>query len=585
MIFEQRTVTAVFQDERLVDVRIEQAGKIRHMFGRGAQAQERALSDKAVACQGLIVFLGSGLGLAIQTVVESTDVPILIVDCEADILECTGVKQKIAQEERVVWLSSNEYDARAVAACIFDFASKQGVDSIHCLAHPAYFRLHTDFYKGLNALLEQYGSDVPSARASFGSDTPLPNEKSQLFDRLRRPRFTTWPPRVLLLTSKLFLMGEVVAAFDRLGVPYTYVDIGADVVDADEFVSLLLSHVDAFRPDFILTVNHLGVDREGILAELLRRLDIPLASWFVDNPELMLALYADPVPPNCAVFTWDADNVVMLKQMGFPLVEYLPLAVDEKRFHPGVQLPHNHPWRTRVSFVGNSMVTKTQLRLQRAALDPNLTAFAPTLAQLFCQHGSTSVRSFLESEYPQVAEQCHALGDAERCLAFETYIAWEATRLYRRQCIEQLLPFQPLIIGDPGWLETFEGQGTSWHWHKEVSYYDELPLLYPHAAINFNATSMQMKGAVNQRVFDVPAAQAFLITDHRRQLEDLFEPGREVVVYHTPEEIPELVKYYLDHPTERRHRAEAGHQRVLAEHTYTKRLTTLLRVMRAGFGL
>ncbi|WP_156921774.1 CgeB family protein [Desulfovibrio inopinatus] len=578
MFIGQRTISPVLRDGRLIDIRVEHDGKTRHLFGRNGATQERALAEEATHQPGLTVFLGSGLGQAIDSFITTTGRPVVVVDCETDILTCTGLKDR-SNFSAVIWLHPSANDITAVAAQISDIAAELGYEAIHCVALPAYFRINPDFYKALYTVLNQPELNV----ASHGS-TEHHRSIEHLRSSVQHVRVRHWPPRVLLLTSKLFLMGEVMAAFDRLHVPYRYVDL-ADVTDAETFVSLLLSHIETFQPDFILTVNHLGVDREGVLAELLRRLDLPLASWFVDNPELMLAMYTDPVIPNCAVFTWDADNVESLRLLGFPLVEYLPLAVDERRFHPRRQLPSHHPWRTPISFVGNSMVLKTRKRLETANPDPELASLAPDLARSFCHHGATSVRLFLEHEHPRAAALCDALDSAERRLAFETYIAWEATRLYRRECLECIMPFNPLLIGDPGWLETFSGEGLVWRWHKEVSYYDDLPLLYPLSAINFNATSMQMKGAVNQRVFDVPACKSFLITDRRRQLESLFEPGREVVVYDSPQEIHDLVRHFRDRPTERQRVAEAGHRRVVAEHTYVKRLSTLLEAMRAGFGL
>ena len=78
-----------------------------------------------------------------------------------------------------------------------------------------------------------------------------------------------------------------------------------------------------------------------------------------------------------------------------------------------------------------------------------------------------------------------------------------------------ILDFNPLIVGDPGWKELLKGR-DGWRYHSELSYYDDLPDFYPLSDINFNCTSQQMKGAVNQRVFDVPCCNGFLLTDHRR---------------------------------------------------------------------
>ena len=148
--------------------------------------------------------------------------------------------------------------------------------------------------------------------------------------------------------------------------------------------------------------------------------------------------------------------------------------------------------------------------------------------------------------------------------------------------VEQLLPFRPLLVGDRGWRQIFKGREFALH--PEVTYYTELPRVYPFCAINFNCTSKQMKGAVNQRIFDVPAAGAFVLTDWREQMERLFEPGKEIIAYHELDEIPELTRYYLDNPAARAAIVRAGRRRVLAEHTWDHRIQHLIATMRAIYG-
>ena len=391
-------------------------------------------------------------------------------------------------------------------------------------------------------------------------------------------------PRVLLVTSRFFLLGEIMTAFDRMGVKYRYLDTGGDELGLEQYLKSLLTAIKELRPHFVLTVNHLGVDHEGVLTGLLSRLDIPLASWFVDNPALALALYANPAAKRTAVFTWDTDNLQPLRAQGFEQVFYLPLATDERRFAPPSEAPASHPWRAKVSFVGNSMVIKTSLRLEYAAPGERLLSAVPELARAFGEHPEWSVRTFMAGHFPHLMEDFAALNSPHRQLAFETAVIWESTRQYRARCLNRLMEFSPLIVGDEGWLATFEGEGVRWRRLAELAYYDQLPGFYPLSEINFNCTSLQMKGAVNQRVFDVPACGAFLLTDYRAQMERLFEPGKEVAVYGDPEEIPDLVSHYLAHPEERTRIALAARKRVLAEHTYVTRMGQLLETMRTTFG-
>jgi spore maturation protein CgeB len=77
----------------------------------------------------------------------------------------------------------------------------------------------------------------------------------------------------------------------------------------------------------------------------------------------------------------------------------------------------------------------------------------------------------------------------------------------------------------------------------------------------------QIKG----RNFEVPGTGGFLLTQHAAHLEDYYEPGREVVSFHSTAEMIEKVRYYLTHDAERTAIAETGYRRTLRDHTYQQR--------------
>jgi len=49
--------------------------------------------------------------------------------------------------------------------------------------------------------------------------------------------------------------------------------------------------------------------------------------------------------------------------------------------------------------------------------------------------------------------------------------------------------------------------------------------------------------ANNLRLFEATGVGTLLITDWKENLAEMFEPGKEVIVYRTPEECAELIKY------------------------------------------
>ncbi len=536
---------------------------LRMLGGGGAERELRLLDGCNFGPDRLPVLLGAGLGFALEKLLCVYDGPVAVVDKEADILDITGVEARFKHGNL---LFIRNADPRKALALLTDWQVKNGGAPLLALANPFYLRLDRPYYDSLKRDLD----------ASL---------KFDFWGKARKPRFRTGAsPRLLLLTSRYFLMGELAGACERLNLPCRLLTLEDDCLARQDFIENLLKNVLEFEPDCILTLNHLGVDREGVLMELLERLNLPLASWFVDNPHLILHLYEKLASPLCAIFTWDADNVKSLNHMGFKHVFYLPLATDPRRFTLSVCGRTN--WKSRVSFVGNSMIYKVGHRLKAGKFPASMLRGYRETAAAFGASNERSVRDFILGHSRELAADYENLPGNESRLAYETALTWEATRQYRLECVRRILPFNPLIAGDPGWRICLKDEAGkhSFRLHKELGYYDELPKFYPCSEINFNCTSKQMKGAVNQRIFDAPAAGAFVLTDWREQIENLFEPGKEIVFYKEIEEIEDLTRFYLDHPEARNNVALAARKRILAEHTWEHRLSTIMTHMAEVFG-
>src|ERR1700752_4408715 len=53
--------------------------------------------------------------------------------------------------------------------------------------------------------------------------------------------------------------------------------------------------------------------------------------------------------------------------------------------------------------------------------------------------------------------------------------------------------------------------------------------------------------ANNLRLFEATGVGTLLVTDWKQNLQEMFEPGKEVVCYRTAEECAEMIQYYLEH--------------------------------------
>lgn len=547
-------------DGELADVALRLGERVWHLAGRGGGGAEAARALAAMTPGGLPVFVGAGLGHGIRAVRRTYAGPIFVLDRETAIDAITGLRRALADDPGIRFLDAPDPDT--AAAVVADAARLAGFSRLAVVVHPVYPRLDPSWYRGALARLTQYAT---------------------LRDRLVAPRFTTAAPKVLLLWRPYFLYREIETALSRLGVAYHRVATGDASQGQTGAVEAILAAVAAFQPDFALTVNHLGLDRDGRLAGLLADIGLPLASWFVDSPRLILHEFAAVANAQTMVFSYDADSLDAVRDLGFAHAAYLPLGTDAALFSPAPPKPPGHPWRAETSFVGASMVPQAADALARLEAHPALAAHIPEAAAAFAASPEQSPRRFLET-HPDCGPLYAALASGQSRLQAELALTWEATKGYRHACVRALAPFSPLIVGDADWETVLPGCGTSWRRLDGLDYYGELPDFYPSSAVNLNCTSVQMKGAVNQRVFDVPACGAFVLTDARAQLDGLFEPGREVAVYADPGEIPDMVRHYLAHPAARNRIATAARRRILAEHTYEHRLESLLGTMRKVFG-
>ena len=148
--------------------------------------------------------------------------------------------------------------------------------------------------------------------------------------------------------------------------------------------------------------------------------------------------------------------------------------------------------------------------------------------------------------------------------------------LRRKELARPCLPLGLETFGDPdGWKELL-GEGVPVHGN--VDYRTALPEIYRSIAINLNITSCQMPTAVNQRVFDIPLCNGFVLNDDQADLHELFAPD-EIAVYSTADELLEKISRFRKHPGERASMAKKARAAVLASHTYGHRLAALEKIL------
>ncbi|HZY17905.1 MAG TPA: glycosyltransferase [Ramlibacter sp.] len=135
------------------------------------------------------------------------------------------------------------------------------------------------------------------------------------------------------------------------------------------------------------------------------------------------------------------------------------------------------------------------------------------------------------------------------------------------------LPDRRFLLGGSGWGDKPMPANVHYLGHVYTADHNAFNCT-PLAVLNISRDSMARYGfSPATRVFEAAGAAACLITDAWEGLEQFFEPGREMLVARSGQEVAQHVRT-LDAATARAI-GQAAYRRVLAEHTYDHRAAQL----------
>jgi len=82
------------------------------------------------------------------------------------------------------------------------------------------------------------------------------------------------------------------------------------------------------------------------------------------------------------------------------------------------------------------------------------------------------------------------------------------------------------------------------------------------------------------RAYRLMANGGFVLANHSKGIEDIFEVGKEIATYTDHKDCLEKIKYYLKHEDEREEIAKAGRARVLKDYLFNNSLKTILGIIK-----
>lgn len=353
-----------------------------------------------------------------------------------------------------------------------------------------------------------------------------------------------------------------------------------------DYLPYVYGKIESFDPDFILVSNSQGVDTDGLLYAMAELKEIPLVNWFLDNPYFAALIRRPKYFSYVFYATFDPVYAKQMQADGYSNVFSLSLGANPARFSGARDTIYG--LKHGILFVGKSGLESTRGILGEIELGTgklpqemkqDIMKFVEQSAQRLMLKPEITPFDLIDghvSQYPE--KQGFYYHSAIKPLV-ANMIDLLASFYQRRNMINATAQHNVTVAGDKAWQSHLR-QGVR---HIGLIPYEQVGLLYRGTSINLNVSRYQLKCSGNQRVFDVPAAEGFLITDYRPGLEKMFEPGKEVIFYENEQDLKDKVEYYMARPQECMNIARHGNERLMQDHTYNNRTWELMdKLSRAG---
>ncbi len=133
----------------------------------------------------------------------------------------------------------------------------------------------------------------------------------------------------------------------------------------------------------------------------------------------------------------------------------------------------------------------------------------------------------------------------------------------------ELAPDKQFLLGGEGWGDKAMPSNVRWIGHVPTHRHNAVNCSAG-MVMNINRSSMATYGyAPPTRVFEVAGAGACMLCDEWPGIEEFFEPGKEILVIDSPEEVVAAIS--LHDESARKQIGQAFHARALRDHTYEQR--------------
>jgi spore maturation protein CgeB len=491
-----------------------------------------------------IVFTGFGLGYHLERKLKSIPTKSILVVIEYYDELIAHCKNLFSGLSNIVVYISFSSDSSVISSLLREYSPQ----SLQIVKHPASIDINKKFYE---FLLAQFFIDKPKH-----SSAPVQKQTT-----------------AIMLYGNFFLEEEVRSALVANSIEpvlFAYNDHRFGVY----YENMLMRLIQEKRPSFVISINMKGFDGNTALADITERFGVPVIVWFVDDPRPIVMHKRHSIKSNMIALSWEKSYLKFLENSGFAKAAYLPLATDPALFSPPAAAIRPS---ISLGFVGTAMVDCFAGKIKEKFLwSDRLEPLVEAASDKILSDPFYSVENSLDALAKELSVNLPFTDEKNRTWLC-TYIIHLASMKKRKHVVGGLLDLGVETFGDPeGWKHLL---GPRIQVRPNIDYRHSLCGIYRKICINVNITSCQMPTAVNQRVFDIPLAGSFVLSDDQKDLRDLFDVPKEAVMYENIVDLREKIVYYLAHENERTAIISAAQARIKNEHTYSIRIQKILQLL------
>lgn len=382
--------------------------------------------------------------------------------------------------------------------------------------------------------------------------------------------------RILIAGSKVQECPSILLALGRMGHQAAYYPKPIEELGEDEEEERAIEDfLKKYKVDFVLSNFFTSV-----IARVTNRLGMKYAVWCMDSPTYSTWI-SETALDNCYLFYFDYREYELKKQSGHPNTYHMPLAADvvwgENLVITDEELKK---YGCKMSFVGNLYT----VNLYDRALD----RFSEDMQDAFTEiiensafiwdgqerlHIPPNMVQAVRSTCPEIFGHPYRISDE---YFLKTFLLGRKLTQVERTLLIELLAQQYDIHLYTGNMEQVPERVRRF---PQIDAGDGALKVFYSSKINLNITMRSIASGVPARVFDVMSIGGFMLSNWQEEIPELFDEGKEIVTYKSPEELIDKADYYLQHEDERAKIAVNGYRKVKARHTYEHRLDKIISIL------